>query len=228
MFLSHSWKEIQEPMYFFYIWKLFSVMPGSEQSFGQPKRTRQASEKGRAERKYLGLWGCDWPTPLFPQSPFFLCQLLVSTEPWLWTWVPTPTGSSQFWPGFFCTLFGLRSFHSLLIYPVLVKEANYVSLNSSPEEAIGSEMLPIPQLSVLPTPCCLSKFSKNCLRHLQSSPEHLMTSKGAWPTDVVLSKASPELVGRNWWLCLILFTFILPLSPWQSLTMLPQHILCAA
>ena len=106
-------------------------------------------------------------------------------------------GSSLFWPGFFCTGFGVRSSLSLLVSLALGKESNCVSLNSSPGEARGSETLSTVQLCVLLTPCCLSNCGHKCLRHLQSSPEHLRPSKEAPPVDMVLSKPSSEIVGES-------------------------------
>ena len=69
-----------------------------------------------------------------------------------------------------------------------------MSLNSSPEEAIRSETLPLPQLSVLPTPCCLSKCGKKVPQTPSVGPRASQDFKEALPMDTVLSKAI-----QSWW-----------------------------
>lgn len=121
-------------------------MLGLEQSFramfsrlrGQanPQRMMEHREK---ESEFLIMW-----LDFFPLL-FFLNILLpmptLGFNPWLWARVPILIGFFQLWPRLFCTIFVFGSSHGLLIPRVLGKEANYISLNSSPREALRSKTL---------------------------------------------------------------------------------------
>lgn len=188
-------------------------MPGSERPFrarlgslrGQTHPGRKAEQK---DRKNLGPWWCDRPTPLLLQSPLTLADSRFQS-------LTLYLGSNTNWIFPILTWIFLHSFW-LEVIPqpsVVGKEANCVSLNSSPGEAIRSETLPLPQLSVLPTPCCLSKCGKKVPQTPSVEPRASQDFQRG-PTDGYHTfQSNPELVGRDWWISLILFTFVLTTPP---------------
>lgn len=150
-----------------------------------------------------------------------LCLLLVSIpdfEPEIQPQWDHPL----FWPGFFCTVFGLRPSLNTVLQS-WVRKATVSELQ--PRRGQREETLLALRLSVLPTPCCLSKYGRKCLRRLQSSPEHLRTSKR--PHQWILYFPKPEFrnggrgEGSVW-------SFHFDFSPPpRQLTTLTQHPPCA-